>query len=323
MKLNLSQICIILPALLAAPSAYAQSCTLNISVLNFGKVDILHWLGPQGVADVNIECNGIANEPIALCLSIGEGSGGSAFNGNTRTMMNAKSQEKMHYQLMDHPTNGNLWGSYYWAHNFSPPYWKEVIGKNGRLSLQKKIHGKVVGLNDIIASGYYSSDFAGDAILEAHYLNGTTDCGGGREATATARFTIDARIEDECLIETTPLNFGTASVLSSVQPAAKGKLMIKCTKGTIYSILLDEGLHSLDSTTRRMAKDSDYITYDLYADETYSKRWGSSLGTIPDAVVGRTGLGTEETYTVYGRVLEMHNPPPGTYRDTVKVTVLY
>jgi spore coat protein U-like protein len=41
------------------------------------------------------------------------------------------------------------------------------------------------------------------------------------------------------------------------------------------------------------------------------------------ALVSATGNGADQTFTIYGRVPAQTTPAPGTYTDTVTVTVTY
>jgi spore coat protein U-like protein len=40
-------------------------------------------------------------------------------------------------------------------------------------------------------------------------------------------------------------------------------------------------------------------------------------------MVSGTGIGSSQNYTVYGRVQAQTTPAPGTYTDTITVTVTY
>jgi len=45
--------------------------------------------------------------------------------------------------------------------------------------------------------------------------------------------------------------------------------------------------------------------------------------TVSTDTVAATGNGASQSYTVYGRVPAQTTPAPGTYTDTVTVTVTY
>jgi spore coat protein U-like protein len=62
-----------------------------------------------------------------------------------------------------------------------------------------------------------------------------------------------------------------------------------------------------------------YLRYDLYQDASYNTAWGNTAGS-GKAI---TGTGSQNTITVYGRVLAGQLVPPGTYSDTITVTVTF
>ncbi len=62
------------------------------------------------------------------------------------------------------------------------------------------------------------------------------------------------------------------------------------------------------------------VTYQLYRDRNRIEPWGSNTNT--DTVAG-TGSGSSQAFTVYGRVPRQTTPPPGTYTDTIVVTVTF
>lgn len=63
------------------------------------------------------------------------------------------------------------------------------------------------------------------------------------------------------------------------------------------------------------------VVYGLYKDAGRSQPWGD--GATPGSTVAGTGTGAAKGYTVYGRVPPQTTPTPGTYSDTVVVTVTY
>jgi spore coat protein U-like protein len=62
------------------------------------------------------------------------------------------------------------------------------------------------------------------------------------------------------------------------------------------------------------------VNYSLFRNATRTQVWGQTIGT--DTVTG-TGTGANQALTIYGRVPAQAVPPPGTYTDTVTVTITY
>lgn len=62
------------------------------------------------------------------------------------------------------------------------------------------------------------------------------------------------------------------------------------------------------------------VNYNLYREAGRLTNWGNTVGTD---TVGGTGTGLVVNSTVYGRVPIQTPPAPGTYTDTITVTVTY
>jgi spore coat protein U-like protein len=65
---------------------------------------------------------------------------------------------------------------------------------------------------------------------------------------------------------------------------------------------------------------TEVINYSLYSDSGRTTNWGNTVGTD---TVAATGNGSAQAYTVYGRIPPQTTPAPGTYTDTITVTVTY
>ena len=94
-----------------------------------------------------------------------------------------------------------------------------------------------------------------------------------------------------------------------------------CTNTTPYNIGLDAGTGSgATVATRKMTSGRAAVKYSLYSDSAHTTVWGTTVGTD---VVAATGDGNSQSYTVYGLVPPQAVPVPGTYNDTITVTVTY
>ena len=69
-----------------------------------------------------------------------------------------------------------------------------------------------------------------------------------------------------------------------------------------------------------MKKAADFVLYGLYRDSARSPPFGNTIGT--NTLAG-TGTGLALSVTVYGRIAPQATPSPGTYNDTIVVTVTY
>lgn len=127
-----------------------------------------------------------------------------------------------------------------------------------------------------------------------------------------------------CSVQTTSVNFG--SLPSSADAAGTGTITVMCSSGTPYTVTLAGGLRP-GNTHRFMANATGAtIAYDLYKDSANTQVWGDSgfASAYPHgtAVVG-TGTGSGQPLTVFGKTLLGTVSAPGTYTDTVVVTVIF
>lgn len=116
------------------------------------------------------------------------------------------------------------------------------------------------------------------------------------------------------------LDFGSQGVLSA-DVDQTSTMSVTCTSGAPYSVKLNAGANPSsagDVDTRRMkSSGTDYVSYNLYSDSAGGTTWENTTG------VARTGTGSAETITVYGRIPAQTTPAADTYTDTVTVTLTY
>src|SRR4051812_10023563 len=140
-------------------------------------------------------------------------------------------------------------------------------------------------------------------------------------ATSTATFSVQVTIVATCTINSaSALNFGSQGVLTA-NVDQTSTIQVQCTNTTPYNIGLDAGLGSgATVAVRKMTSGGATVNYTLYSDSGRTTVWGVTIGT--NTVAG-TGNGAAQSYTVYGRIPAQTTPAPGSYADTVTVTVSY
>jgi spore coat protein U-like protein len=153
-------------------------------------------------------------------------------------------------------------------------------------------------------------------------------------ATATGNATIQATLIGVCSLVSTPSldfgNLGSAGSLSS-DVDASGSFDVACTSGQAFTIYLGDGGNraSAGSGLRNMANGAARLPYQLYKATDRSAVWdetGMGAGvTGGSGGVGGTGIGTNQTFIIYGRIASGTALPAtvGAYSDTVLVTVAY
>jgi len=116
----------------------------------------------------------------------------------------------------------------------------------------------------------------------------------------------------QCTVGTTSTNFGAywGDLLTST-----GSVSISCTGTATTQVSLDKGQNSTTYTTRKLASGANTINYNLYTSATRRFVWGD--GTAGNYT--RTGT----NLTVFGSIPAGQNVTPGSYSDTVVVTVTW
>lgn len=141
-------------------------------------------------------------------------------------------------------------------------------------------------------------------------------------ATRTATFNVTAQVVSDCTIVSAPnLDFGTIGV-QNVAYSGSSTLTVACTPGTAYTVGLDAGSVSASTVaTRYLSGPGGNMSFSLYRDAAYTQVWGNTPGTD---TAGGTGTGSNQNYTIYGRIGAMQpTKSPGTYTSTVTATITY
>jgi len=304
----------------AAGPARAQSCSFSISALNFGTIDLTANTPFTSTATLSASCTGTGNATVRACPNIDVGSGGST-SGSPRFLLNGAAQ--LNFNLYQDGAYTSVWGSDLWAFagSYPSPTIDVTLNGSGSGSASQTIYGQIWAGQQTLAAGTYASAFSGTqaSVAYAYSTVGTCATIGSSHATS-APFTVTATDASNCSVNAATLNFGAVGVLGSAVNAASS-LTVTCTNALPYTIALDGGLSGATNPTQRvMSQAAQQITYGLYRDSARAQPWGDSVGTNTAA---GTGSGLAQTLTVYGRVPAQTTPAPGTYSDTVVVTISY
>jgi spore coat protein U-like protein len=121
-----------------------------------------------------------------------------------------------------------------------------------------------------------------------------------------------------------PVNFGTYLVFSGSAATSTGYVAVDCNSysGT-YVIALSAGVNGSGSfSDRLMSNGTSNLPYQLFADAGYSTIWGDGTGGSV-TVSGNCSGSCNTSYTVYSQIPALQAVSPGSYSDTVQVTVTY
>ena len=147
--------------------------------------------------------------------------------------------------------------------------------------------------------------------------------------TSTANLTVQVTVTASCTINASTLNFGTVAgtVLATTLQSGSTTVAVTCTNSSPYSIAMDNG-QNVSGAQRRMANGGNFINYNLYTDSAHTYPWTTATSsttctTTNDCFLG-TGNGSSQTVNIYGTVPATSTAPtPGTYSDTVTMTITY
>ncbi|MCU7784227.1 Csu type fimbrial protein [Lelliottia amnigena] len=142
--------------------------------------------------------------------------------------------------------------------------------------------------------------------------------------TATTSITLNMNVTNDCSAMTTPnVNFNSAPLVQNF-PTISQAVSVTCTKGSVYTIGINNGVNALNGV-RRMVSGNNVMSYDIYKGAT-SNRWGGSgterWASSASSQVSADGL--LRTYNYTAKVLtNQATPPAGTYNDTLIVDVMF
>ena len=135
---------------------------------------------------------------------------------------------------------------------------------------------------------------------------------------ATTTFGVSATVLKDCIVSATALAFGNYTGAVNTNTST---VTVTCTNTTAYQVALDAGANGGGTvTTRQMKNGTVKLNYGLYSDAAWTTNWGNSSAT--NWVTG-TGNGAGQALTVYGQIPAAQYVTPGSYADTITVSVTY
>lgn len=130
-----------------------------------------------------------------------------------------------------------------------------------------------------------------------------------------------------CTVSSSGVAFGTYNPFSTSPTDATGDITLTCTAGSgsgAYSVGLSVGGGSSYSA-RRMTSGSNLLPYQVYSNAARSTVWGDGTAGTSTATAGdnRPQVGGSTSLPIYGRIVAQIAVAPGSYSDTLTVTVVY
>ena len=149
-------------------------------------------------------------------------------------------------------------------------------------------------------------------------------CTSPQSGTATTSILLNMTVTNDCSAMTTPdVNFNSAPLVQSF-PTVSQAIAVTCTKGSTYTIGINNGANALNNV-RRMVSGSNFLSYDIYKEATTNRWGGSGAERWTSATASQVSTdGLLRTYNYTAKVLTSQaTPPAGTYTDTLIVDVAF
>ena len=289
--------------------ASALTCTATVT-MNFGTVNLTTGAAVSGTGNVQIDCiGGLQGDVAHTCVGIAP----------TKQMSNGLGG-LVNFEAYSDGGHGSVWGSI--GGSPTPPMIDVTLGLGGIGSLTTNIYGSILGSQQTAPTNNANSLYTGTpSVTVASDVGNFANCGAVGSTNQTAgTSTFTATYLPACTLSANTLNFGT---LATTDGGSNGATSINttCSALTPYTVWLGGGLLNIaNPAARQMQSGANRLTYGIYRDSNRTLDWGSTPGVD---VFSDSGLGGLVSTQVYGRVQSQATPPPGTYTDTVVVTINY
>ena len=313
-----------LALVLNSGTAFAVACSVTGFTGSYGTVSLLSGSPVDTTSTFTVSCSGgTSGQVMRLCMNIGPG---STATGPSGERVLRSSSDYVDHELYANAAHTQVWGS--WGISVSSPYpsgsaagvqQDVTLDSTGSGTYTFTIYARILGGQASKPLGSYTWTGSGPTV-QYRAQAGATACpttGGSSDGGAMA---LTATLSANCTVSTTAVNFGSTTT-TSTNINLTGTLTVLCTNLIPYNIGLNAGLGSgATVTNRKMTSGANTVSYSLYRNSARTSVWGQTIGT--DTQSG-TGTGSNQSVTVYGSVPTQTTPAPGTYTDTVVVTVTY
>lgn len=133
-----------------------------------------------------------------------------------------------------------------------------------------------------------------------------------------------------CTTSATAVAFGAYNPLSATTINTTGNVAVTCSAliaglNVSYVIALNAGLNGTFAARSMTSGGATLLQYNLYTSSADSTIWGdgtSGTSTVSDSYL-LSLLSVTRNYTVYANLPMSQNVSPGSYSDTITVTVTY
>ena len=152
-------------------------------------------------------------------------------------------------------------------------------------------------------------------------------CIGRDTGSGSKPLTVSLTVTNDCQITTPDISFASAPVVAGFGTVSQN-LSVSCTKGSTYTVGLDDGQNVASGRRRMKSSANGYLAYDIFK-SAGAQRWGSvgaARRASSDADVNPgAGTGTgSQVFNYNARVYtDQATPPAGSYADSVILDVQF
>jgi spore coat protein U-like protein len=309
-------------ALFAAP-AHAQSCTYAATGLNFGVIGGSPPPQADTTGTIAVTCSGTAGTTVRVCLSLGSG-GATGSTVAQRRMQMGTTANTINFNLYKDAARTLIWGQRQTVPTYTPFQLDIPIPAGGTASGSATVYGRIASGQPAKPSGSYTASFTGGTGGEGRITTDTTLSCSSLPNVPRTRFGLSSSVAigAACAVTASDINFGTVGSLATLHDGT-GQLQAACSLSTPYTIAMDGGSTAANIAARKLSlggAGAGIIGYQLYRDAARTLVWGNgTTGTVQSG----TGNGAAQTIPVYARIPVQATPAPGTYEDTITVTLTY
>jgi len=292
----------LLGALVVAPGraeAVIDRCTMTATSVIYSPYDTQTKSLVDSTGTIEIECFGNqSSNSASVHIDFGTGGGGTC---TTRRMANGAN--RLNYQIFQDALRTS---------NFCNGGSRRNLTFNLSTGSQKQtviMYGRVAALqNPPYSPNPYTDSLKIDLLV-----------GNGGTLLATQTITVSSMVAAICTVSAGTLGFGS---YSGTAANATASVSVNCTGSAPYSVAMGGGNNQSGSLRRMVGPAGNFLSYQLYSDSARVVPWGDDGGQLGSRVAG-TGSGSAQSLTVYGRIPAGQFPGPGSYSDSVIVTVDY
>ncbi|MRW93811.1 fimbrial major subunit CsuA/B family protein [Duganella sp. FT80W] len=326
----------VLLALLSGP-ARADNCTIASSDFAFASVSSISSSDVYASRTFVVTCNwtnflgSLLTPNVTVCLTLGGGTNSSASDTATRQLSNGGAVVANYNIYTDASYSAaKVWGGWAGTNTASQGIAFQLVKSGGvgsltqnvplyaRLSADATLAANAVGVDNAAVTSNFG---AGSALMQYQFsLTGVLGCLIPTGSVAIP-FQVSSTVINDCNISIGNLAFPDSGMLSGTL-SSSASMSLRCSKSTLYRLLLSSGVNSANPAARRMknVNSTETVLYQLL-DAPSGNAWGD--GNNGTTVVSGQGDGTTVTKVVYGKVPSQSTPSPGDYKDTVTVTVQF